>query len=257
MNKGRYLATADWHGCGKVGFEVLDSLGPNDKLFYLGDCIDRGSNGVELFDALWEDPRVIMLRGNHEDMMRRAIPDLLEGRETDDVELWLYYNGGIKTWNKLCSKSEQEIKKYCQRIDMMSNELSYISPKGHFVIMEHAGHTPFAPDLRKHDPLWDRTHFGDKWVQSDEAKHCYLVHGHTPVQYLKFMYGYVDQPTLTEQDLKDKLAWCTGGEISSKPEVIRYCDNHKFDIDMCTIASNRIAVLNLDTFETEYFDAED
>ena len=50
---------------------------------------------------------------------------------------------------------------------------------------------------------------------------------------------------MTDVDIED---YCP------KPEVIRYCDGHKFDIDMCTIASERIALIDLDTFEIKYFD---
>ena len=80
----------------------------------------------------------------------------------------------------------------------------------------------------------------------------YLVHGHTPVQYLKFDYGYNGQEPLSKEDLKFKRTWDLNAIY--KPEVIRYCDGHKFDIDMCTIVSGRIALLDLDTFEVIYFD---
>ena len=46
------------------------------------------------------------------------------------------------------------------------------------------------------------------------------------------------------------------GEEIIKPEIIRYCSGHKFDVDMCTIASDRISLLDLDTFEVIYFDTD-
>jgi len=53
------------------------------------------------------------------------------------------------------------------------------------------------------------------------------VHGHTPVQYVM-------------QDEKYE-------------EILKYCNNHKIDIDMGTYVSNITVLLDLDTFEPIYF----
>ena len=53
-----------------------------------------------------------------------------------------------------------------------------------------------------------------------------------------------------------KRQWFENGIVDWKPTIVRYCDGHKFDIDMGTIASDRIALLDLDTFEEYYFDKE-
>ena len=47
------------------------------------------------------------------------------------------------------------------------------------------------------------------------------------------------------------------GEEIIKPKIIRYCSGHKFDIDMCTISTNRVMLLDLDTFEEIYFDVQE
>ena len=61
----------------------------------------------------------------------------------------------------------------------------------------------------------------------------------------------------TKEEFADKNAWMCGDFLScNKPNIIRYCDGHKFDIDMCTVVSGRIALLDLDTFEEIYIDGE-
>jgi hypothetical protein len=60
----------------------------------------------------------------------------------------------------------------------------------------------------------------------------------------------------TKKDLLIGRMW-DSSEIDWKPEVIRYCDGHKFCIDMCTVASDRVALLDLDTFEVKYFDGDE
>lgn len=269
MNKGRVYCSADWHGCWHVAKKVLDYLGPDDTLYFLGDAIDRGSSGLKIFDELIADPRIIFLKGNHEAMMADAIPFL--AKEIADINyyggngynLW-FQNGGNITAKPFWDMSQERIYKYKELVDKMPTEVRYASPAGHTVIMEHAGYTPFSIPRRSHDPLWDREHFYDNWIEYPDTHNLdpdktYLVHGHTPIQYLKYMYGYNGEQPLTEEEMKQKQEWLHSHrmEFDWKPTILRYCDGHKFDIDMCTIVSNRIALLNLDTFEEIYFDGEE
>jgi hypothetical protein len=268
MNKGRVYASADWHGCWHVAKKVLDYLQPEDTLYYLGDATDRGESGVKIFQTLISDSRVKMIKGNHDQMMADAIPFVW--REIEDINyygghgysLW-YQNGGDKTAKDFWKMTKEEVYAIKEAVDKMPTELRYISPTGHTVIIEHAGYTPFDIPHRSHDPLWDREHFHDKWVSgsgaSEITRDTYLIHGHTPVQYLKFMYGYNGEQPLTKEEIKQKQEWLHPKKetFDWKPTILRYCDNHKFDLDMCTIASDRIALLNLDTFEEIYFDGEE
>lgn len=253
LDIGRVFASSDWHGCGKVANKVLEFLKPEDTLFFLGDAIDRGTDGVAILDALFHRPNTFFLKGNHEKFFECSPihdPDLL----------WIGRNCGLATYYDL-SKDEEKYLRYQQIVKKLPTELIYESSYGHKVILEHAGYTPFNTGTRNHDPLWDRVHFIESWIpfykeETPESDRTYLVHGHTPVQYLKYEYGYINQPSFTVKDFKDKRCWFKKG-ICDKPEVIRYCEGHKFDIDMCTVISKRIALLNLNTFETLYFDEED
>ena len=270
--KGRVFASADWHGCGKVAKKVLNYLKPEDKLYFLGDAIDRGPNSLELFDLLYERPNTVFLRGNHEDMMYNALiteiknfdeypfPGYIDYQSLEAIQ-W-FSNGGINTITDKEGKriDFNKLKSYLPKIRNLSCIAEiYDSPEGHSVILEHAGYTPCIPSHRRHDPLWDRDHFNDPWnvflEEDDFIENTYMVHGHTPVQYLKYEYGYRNQPKLTSKDFENKRCWFENG-ICDKPEIIRYCEGHKFDIDLCTISSKRIALLDLDTFETIYFDED-
>lgn len=273
MNKPRVYASSDWHGCWDVAKKVLDYLQPEDILYYLGDTTDRGDSGVKIFQALMTRPNTFYIKGNHDQMMADAIPFVW--REIEDINyygghgysLW-YQNGGDKTGKDFWNMTKEEVYAIKDAVDKMPTEIVYKSPAGHQIYLEHAGHSPFTVPHRHHDPLWDREHFYDNWVdafnQDDEnimekANQTYLIHGHTPVQYLKYMYGYNGEKPLTKEEMKQKDEWLHSHKMAFdwKPTILRYCDNHKFDIDMCTIVSNRIALLDLDTFEEIYFDKED
>ena len=51
---GRIYASSDWHGCSGPAMKLLSSLKEDDKLYYLGDSVDRGSDGLALFNLLTE-----------------------------------------------------------------------------------------------------------------------------------------------------------------------------------------------------------
>lgn len=275
MNKPRVYASSDWHGCWDVAKKVLDYLQPEDILYYLGDSTDRGPDGVKIFQALISRPNTFYIKGNHDQMMAEAIPFVWG--EIEDINyygghrygLW-YQNGGDKTGKDFWNMTKEEVYAIKDAVDKMPTELRYTSPAGHTVIMEHAGYTPFNIPHRSHDPLWDRYHFydkwgaftGGKWEKGSAVDKTYLIHGHTPVQYLEFMYGYdgKSEEMTTEKFIAKRQFMqeiVMDGEEIIKPKIIRYCSGHKFDIDMCTIVSGRIALLDLDTFEEIYFDKED
>ena len=264
----KVYASSDWHGCGKIANQILNQLQPDDILYFLGDAIDRAPDGIEILNKLLNRPNTYFLKGNHEEMMAAAIPWIYKEMEEYEClycEYQKYYdhwfiNGGEETSKAFWNMSKEEIFAYKEKIDNMPLELRYTSPAGHTIIMEHAGYTPFGIPHRTHEPTWDRLHFGDKWDEgreNEDPDNTYLIHGHTPVQYLKYLYGYIDKKPLTKEEWNDKNKWLRGDyKECSKPTILRYCNGHKFDIDMCTIASGRGALLNLDTFEEIYIDGE-
>ena len=255
---GRVFASSDWHGCWNVAEQVFNFLKEDDILYFIGDACDRGPDGIKIMNKLFARPNTIYIKGNHEDSLAEAVPCLID-EQFSYASTWLNLNGGDQTWKDMENMSDQKKMWYVGKIHQMPLEEVYHSPKGHSVILEHAGYTPFSIVHRSHDPLWDREHFYDEWdngwgyEEKSKVGTTYLVHGHTPVQYLEFYYGYEGQPQKTKEMIKYGSQWNKSGSCDWTPEIIRYCDGHKFDIDMCTISSGRIALLDLDTFEEIYF----
>ena len=60
----RYVAT-DWHGRADVADKVLEYLKPEDELYFLGDAIDRGPDGIYIVNKLLQDPRITYFKVNH------------------------------------------------------------------------------------------------------------------------------------------------------------------------------------------------
>lgn len=253
---GRVLCSADWHGC-EVALKVFDFLQPDDKLYFLGDSCDRGPIGAELMEKLLTDNRVIYLKGNHEQFFTQHMLNIYKTNYVGGKNgIWYYDNGGEPTVDTFMDKkkyTEEQIKNIVNIVSELPTVCTYKNKKGNNIILEHSGYTPWKESRRRHDPLWDREHFDDLYNQ--KGANTYVIHGHTPVQYLQFYYGYNGRPPMTAELAELKRAFLCDEPMGDwKPTILHYCNGHKIDIDMCTIVSNRVALLDLDTFEEIYFD---
>lgn len=231
--KHKNYACSDLHGNYKLWRKIMDFIAPTDTLYCLGDVIDRGSDGIKILDEILEDPRVILLKGNHEDMLTICIPEFLEGDFTN--LFWWAGNGGGATYEALSYKTKEQQLELVKKLKKLPTNLWFNSVNGHSIFLSHAG-----TDLRfterelilkgRQDPyIWDRGHF---YAPKPDMSNTYQIHGHTPVQ------------LLSEEYL------C----INRTDDVLTYCDGHKIDIDLGTAWTNRAALIDLDTFEIKYFE---
>lgn len=101
----RTLVITDIHGCYDEMMRLLEKMHFNsasDVLICLGDTIDRGPKIYEVFQFLLQlrevmGRRLILVRGNHEQMMLDATDEELSASERrDNLRLW-YYNSGQMT----------------------------------------------------------------------------------------------------------------------------------------------------------------
>lgn len=114
---GTYVMS-DIHGRWDAYDSMLRKLGFNsfnckDKIYILGDVIDRGPDGIKILKHIINNQKHIeMLVGNHELLM-------IEALETSNYNLW-FYNGGISTiieYQKLDSNEQLEIVNYIKSLD--------------------------------------------------------------------------------------------------------------------------------------------
>ena len=69
--KGNDYVIGDVHGCDSLLQQI--KLEPNDRLFIVGDLIDRGPNSLNVINIVKNNPAMLTVRGNHEDMCLKAI----------------------------------------------------------------------------------------------------------------------------------------------------------------------------------------
>ena len=233
----RKLAVADLHGMYDLWRRIIDSLDKTDILYMLGDAADRGLDGWKIIKEALTDPRVIYIRGNHDQM-------LLDAWKSDwcDTDLWMY-NGGYKTFQDVLSDHNSEI--YLSQLNRTPYYYEYFNKNNQKVLLSHAGWTLLADDEfpERHDLLWGRAHIEDqcRWWKEAEPN-VYMVHGHTPIPSSRFLKR---QEMLPEDTV-----------INETKTVCRYAQGHKICIDARCFATNKIAMLDLDTFEEIVFEPE-
>lgn len=213
-------ACSDFHGNYKAYEAIKNYIGAEDIVYFLGDAGDRGPEPWKTITAVYNDPQFIYLKGNHEDMLVKAMNEWLpEHIKSSEYEL-LEWNGGHKTFQQW--KDGPERNKWVIKLSTLPIYKIYTNINNQIIHLTHAGFTP--PNMPEYNELlWSREHFYDDWTGLDTE---YIVHGHT----------------ITSRYTAANTVW-------------RYCNGHKIDIDIACYSSQKVALLNLDTFEVVYLDA--
>lgn len=185
-------AWADIHGRFDILIEGLKYLKPEDKVYFLGDAADRGPSGWECIKYILNDKRFIYIKGNHEDLLVKAIGNMKpEHFEFDwlfwniKMDLW-FYNGGKVTYTAIIEDKtmmpEEKINVF-NKLKTLPFCAVYHNAKGQDILLSHAGCDDFetAKDWDEEKFLCDRNHlmFYDTWYGKDNE---IIVHGHTPIK---------------------------------------------------------------------------
>ena len=229
---------------------------PECNIIFGGDAADRGPDGYSIMKILLNDPQVIYLKGNHEDMFVNAAKALrnwvdpfhrytfAEAKELvtslylrdDDIYLSCA-NGGRST---LISYVMDGVP--IEMIDRLSK--LHTTFRYNNIDFCHAGYTPegfedmYEDEFAGVDPhnlfaengiIWDREHLDEPWT---EGRIC--IFGHTPVQYLR-----LPNHEIYPSDYRNKPAkW-----------------GNKIDMDTGMVFSNVGYVLNVHTMEMTQFES--
>lgn len=188
---------SDLHGYSLDRFQrVLDKIGfsADDKLYVLGDCIDRGNDGIKIIRFLMTKPNIKLLRGNHEQMLldnrfifetEKVLTALdLVGEERKNYCMWMS-NGGCITIESMRQYTTSQTKYI---LNYINKTLLYkeISVGGKKYILVHSGLGNFEKskqlsEYSSEDLLWTRPTLDTKYYDDGTI----VVFGHTPT----VMYG--------------------------------------------------------------------
>lgn len=228
MNK--VYACSDLHGRLDLWEKISAYCDESDKIYFLGDAIDRGPDGVKLMYKLLADKRVTYLKGNHEDMFVEFGTDLIEIPH-HSISLW-YQNGGASTIDAFEKLSFEAKESLIRKINVLPYTAEYINKNGLKIYMNHSGYIQsknviLSKEQEYHYILWSRKHF-HRPVEEGSI----MVHGHTPVEYMS--------------------RFCK--EVPSDIyKIFKYDNNTKIDLDLSSAFTDIVALLDLDTLEPIYF----
>lgn len=257
----------DVHGCYdlyRAAMNYCFEQDPECMIIYGGDACDRGKDGYKIMKELLDNPRVVYLKGNHEDLFVRAAWFILQDYKgplnKDSIDHYLYkcyisdyyssevqlsiYNGGSETlMDWMLDGMPQE---FVDRINKLPltftyENLDFCHAGGNYKTFQKVALDEYNGDkfIDKDDfmiVVWDRNYLGQGWAPD---RTC--IFGHTPTPYLPAKYYGQDKSTTNAHPcayyatLDDK--W-TG---------------RKIDMDACAIASGKLYVLNCLTMKAQGF----
>ena len=227
----RTFAVADIHGQYNLWRQVIESLDETDTLYILGDCGDRGPDGWKIIKEALKDPRVVYIRGNHDQMLLDSWKEEWSGY---DYYLWMS-NGGYSTFETLVQDTNHEI--FLKELARTKLYHCYENKDEKKIHLSHAGFTLMKNDEipNSEDLLWDRYHIEDKcewWSKTNPND--YVVHGHSFCA-SHSCFGLISI------------------KLNKTKTVGRYCNGHKICIDGRCFSRNQIAMLDLDSLEERIF----
>lgn len=174
----RYFITSDIHSYYSILKKELEKQGfdkDRDTLITLGDNFDRGDESLEMYEFLSKLPNVILVRGNHEDL-------LVDMVESGYLKSYDFSNGTVKTVWDVCGYYPGK------------DELSWsIDP------IEKIKNTEFYKWITS-----------DIWVDKVEFNNLILTHATIPIKgrFLTFEEARWADPTIPENRIKDRILVC-------------------------------------------------
>lgn len=251
---------SDVHGEYERFIKMLNKIEftKNDKLYILGDVIDRGPDSIKLIKYIMGEKNIKLLNGNHESMMVESIlsKSHLESGNIEIKESVLIYldwlrNGGDITLAKF---RKEPIKMQENIINYLSNlkEYEIIEANNQKYLLIHAG--LFIPEgkkvpkeidlnllldanIKQQLHLYIREDFLDAKEHITDIK---IIFGHTPTNYIPEYTGHITKP-MTKANLKR----CESFKI--------YKTKYKIGIDCgCASKNGRLGCLRLNDMKEFY-----
>ena len=239
-------AFSDLHAQYDLWDQIKNYIEPNDKVYCLGDCVDRGPAGLDILNEVMATSNIILLKGNHEDFINSIGFETLQYPDEDidlavlNMYLWRI-NGAENTIKDFQKMTKEKRKGLIDKIRDLPTHAEYVNKNGDLIYLCHAGRQPDTKeihDMREGDIpmnnyIWDRRHIFDKTWRGKNNEYC--VHGHTPVETMYYYVNLKINPPI------------------SQFKMYKYCEGHKINIDMGSFFNHYTCLLNLDTFEPIYF----
>lgn len=189
-------AISDIHGEYEKFLEILRKirLKTDDRLYVLGDILDRGPHPVKTLLTLLEMPNAVCMAGNHELMALGCLEFLMQDisgisieevdrKRLENLVTWQY--NGAKTTIDEFRALDRDMQ--CRIIDSIRGFSVYekFAVNGRKFLLVHGGLGGFyrerpLEDYSLQELLWSRAEYDRQYFND-----IYVVTGHTPTQCIK------------------------------------------------------------------------
>jgi len=194
----RIYAVGDVHGCtaqlrevhGMIGDHLEAAPVADWRIVHVGDYVDRGPDSrgtIETLSALASDPRIVCLRGNHD----QYLMDFIDDPDAGSFDAWLF-NGGETTLRDYGAEPGEAVLVGPRRRRELHSMLGAAMPAAHRAFLEglrigvrlgdyffaHAGVRPGTPIEAQNER--DLTWIREPFLSSSDDFGAVVVHGHTP-----------------------------------------------------------------------------
>lgn len=180
MSMENIYVISDLHGQGAAFFQMLDKINfsSQDKMYIIGDVIDRGPDGIKLLQFIKNQDNMELMLGNHEDMMLKSF-----ARETSKlwIDTWMFNGGGttLREFKKMSLGEQAECLAYIKSLPLF--KILNIGGVEYFLVhagleMKNESLEETCMNLDIDDALWIREPF----FNSDIIPPFYIIFGHTP-----------------------------------------------------------------------------
>lgn len=192
----------DVHGCIKTLKALLNKLPKDEKIIFVGDLMDRGSNSREVIQLIRKN-NYDCVRGNHEVAMCDVILDLLADNSLVKSSYWVNTWGGMQTLKSYNNCTKEEVISDVKWIESLPFFIEYKDIKnedGRYLVVSHSSIGNFW-DMRNLDK--DSFEYQDFIAQvtnnrikePKDIKEIYNIHGHTPHKEALIKDYYADADT--------------------------------------------------------------
>ena len=256
----------DVHGCYDLYRAAIDycfKQDPECMIVYGGDACDRGTSGYQIMKELLDNPRVVYLKGNHEDLFVRAAQFIARDYDgainSDEIWNYLYncevrdygsaevqlhiYNGGFHTlYDWMMDGMPME---FVNRINDLpitfsTDTLDFCHAGGRYKEFQQVARDEYDEQLINADDLmmtiWDRNYPGQGWAPD---RTC--IFGHTPTIHLPSKYYGRDKSI-------ENIHPCAYNALLDDKWTGR-----KVDMDVATAISGKLYVLDCFTMNAQGF----
>ena len=198
---------SDIHGHLDNLIRFTNTLEEDDRVYVLGDVIDKGPESIKCLEHIMNDKRFTMLLGNHEYMMFNVLSlDKKSYEYQDAYDLWINWNKGQSTLYEYESLSKDKQKEIYDYIKNLPLNIPNVKVKDKTFYLVHScprdNISVTMADVKYNKSIiasyvWDRVVIDDTTDVGD----INVIAGHTPTQEYVGLYCKNISPAYNHNDI--------------------------------------------------------